>query len=328
MILPTNALEAKPHLEVVGGFHSGVSLALDEGSYSIGSTADADIVLRDPGVATEHALLRIEAGGVRIEAVGGDLGVGDDLVTQGHGCKLRMPVEIAMGEARLKLSHPGGADAGLFGKGFLPFGSFLARRPMMTAGGVICAALAVSVATREAPSPLKAAAGASMTEQKPLALTKAAYYSDVDTLGKYGTQAEPAAAQVVSVEEAATQLIAKLKSVNINALRVTAGDRRVVVAGSLTKREGESWTSVQQWFDETYAGRVVLTANVAIGDSKSAPSLRLQAIWFGERPYVITEEGAHFYEGALLENGWVLQKIADDRIVLEREGEALALTYR
>jgi hypothetical protein len=324
----SNALEAKPHLEVVGGFHSGVSLPLDEGSYSIGSTADADIVLRDPGVASEHALLRIEGGGVRIEAVGGDLGVGDDLVTQGHGCKLRMPVEIAMGEARLKLTHPGGADAGLFSKGFLPFGSFLARRPMMAAGGVICAALAVSVATRESPSPLKAADSASMTEQKQLALTKAAYYSDVDTLGKYGTKTEPVAAQHSSVEEAATQLLAKLKSVNINSLRVTSGDRRVVVAGSLTKREGESWTSVQQWFDETYAGRVVLTANVAIGDSKSAPALRLQAIWFGERPYVITEEGAHFYEGALLENGWILQKIAEDRIVLEREGEALALTYR
>ncbi len=326
MTRQSNGLEAKPQLEVVSGFHSGVSLALDEGSYAIGSTADADIVLRDPGVASEHALLRIEAGAVRIEAVGGDLGVGDDLITQGHGCKLRMPVEIAMGNARLKLSHPGGANAGLFSGKLQPVGNFIARRPMMAAGGVICAALAVSVATHEAPSPIKVAEAG--PEPKQLALTKAAYYSDVDSLAKYGTSTDPAAVQHSSVEEAATQLLAKLKTMNIHSLKVTAGDKRVAVMGSLTKREGASWTSVQQWFDETYGGRVVLTANVAIGDSKSAPSLRLQAIWFGERPYVITEEGAHFYEGALLDNGWVLQRIAEDRLVLEREGESLALTYR
>jgi hypothetical protein len=167
------------------------------------------------------------------------------------------------------------------------------------------------------------------SEQQPkLPLTKAAYYTDMDALTKQGIKADLAAAQQPSIEEAASQLIAKLKTMNIGSLKVTAGDRRVVVAGSLAKSEATSWTATQQWFDESYGGRVVLTANVAIGESKSAPSLRLQAIWFGARPYVITEEGAHFYEGALLDNGWVLQRIAEDRIVLEREGESLALTYR
>ena len=325
MTLQNHVLEAKPQLEVTGGLHNGVSLALDEGSYSIGSTAGADIVLRDAGVASEHALLRIEGGSVRIEAMGGDLGVGDDLVTQGHGCKLRMPVELALGEARLRLSHPSAVEAGLFAGKFQPVTNFLARRPMMAAGGVICAALAVSVATHESPAPFKAAEAG---QEPRLAVTKAAYYSDVEQLGKFGGKPDPVAAQHSSVEEAATQLMAKLKSMNIQSLKVTSGDKRVAVAGSLTKREAAAWTAVQQWFDETYAGRVVLTANVAIGESKSAPSLRLQAVWFGERPYVITEEGAHFYEGALLDNGWILQRIAEDRLVLEREGEALALTYR
>ena len=328
MTLQSKAIAARPELEVTGGFHSGVSLALDEGTYSIGSTPNADIVLRDPGVASEHALLRIEGGNVRIEAVGGDLGVGEELVTEGHGCKLRMPVEIAMGDARLKLSHPGGAETGLFSGKLQPVGNFIARKPLMAAGGVICCALVVSIATREASSPIKVAEAGS-SEPKQLALTKAAYYSDVDSLAKIGGKVEPAAAtQHASVEEAATQLLAKLKAMNIQSLRVTSGDKRVVVAGSLTKREAASWTSVQQWFDESYGGRVVLTANVSIGEGKGAPTLRLQAIWFGERPYVITEEGAHFYEGALLENGWTLQRIAEDRIVLEREGESLALTYR
>jgi hypothetical protein len=313
---------SKPELEVVGGFHSGVSLALDEGVYSIGSTSDADIVLRDPGVASEHALLRIEGGGMRIEAMGGDLGIGDELITQGHGCKLRLPVDIAMGEARLRLSHPGAKGAGLFGGAFQPAGEFLSKRPFAAAGGVIACALAVSVATHDSPTPKVAEAEAGPK----LALTKTAYYPDAETLNKFGSRND--STPLSTVEEAASQLIARLKSLSINSLRVTTADKRILVAGSLTKREAAAWTSAQQWFDETYSGRVVLTANVAIGENKTAPNLRLQAIWFGERPYVITEEGAHFYEGALLDNGWVLQRIAEDRIVLEREGESQALTYR
>jgi hypothetical protein len=314
---------SKPELEVVGGFHSGVSLALDDGIYSIGSTPDADIVLRDPGVASEHALLRIEGGGMRIEAMGGDLGVGEELITQGHGCKLRLPVDIAMGDARLRLSHTGAGRAGLLGGNFQPVGRFLSKRPFATAGGVIVCALAVSVAARDAPTPKVPEAQAA---EPNLSITKTAFYPDAETLGKYAGRPESPAQP--TVEEAASQLLARLKSLSINSLRVTTADKRILVIGSLTKREAPAWASAQQWFDETYSGRVVLTTSVTIGETKGAPNLRLQAIWFGERPYVITEEGAHFYEGALLDNGWVLQRIGDDRIVLEKDGESQALTYR
>jgi hypothetical protein len=116
--------------------------------------------------------------------------------------------------------------------------------------------------------------------------------------------------------------------VNINSLKVSASDKRVQVVGNLAKRDAPAWISAQQWFDETYSGRVVLTANVAIGENQNVPPLRLQAIWFGERPYILTDEGARFYEGARLESGWMVQRIAEDRIVLERDGESLALTYR
>jgi len=316
---------SKPELEVVGGYHSGVSLALEERSYSIGSTPDADIVLRDPGVVAEHARLRIEGNCIRVEAVGGDLELGNELVTQGHGCKLRLPIDIAMGDARIRLSHPGANEARFLTGKLQPVGKFLSGRPLATAGGVICCALAVSVAARQAPlSPSKIAEAAS---EPKLALTKTAFYSDVDSLGKFGRKVTEPAPQSTG-DEAASQLLARLKSVNIQSLKVTTGDKRVIVAGGLTKREAAAWTAVQQWFDESYGSRVVLTANVAIGESKSTPTLRLQAIWFGERPYVITEEGAHFYEGAQLDNGWILQRIAEDRVVLEREGESLALTYR
>jgi hypothetical protein len=51
-------------------------------------------------------------------------------------------------------------------------------------------------------------------------------------------------------------------------------------------------------------------------------------VWFGERPYIITAEGAHFNQGAILDNGWVIQDIGQDRIVLSKKAETVALTYR
>src|SRR6059036_3095021 len=45
-------------LEVIGGRHAGVYLPLDAGECSIGSAHEADVLLRDPGVAPTHVRLR------------------------------------------------------------------------------------------------------------------------------------------------------------------------------------------------------------------------------------------------------------------------------
>ena len=54
----------------------------------------------------------------------------------------------------------------------------------------------------------------------------------------------------------------------------------------------------------------------------------MQAVWFGERPYVITAEGNRYYKGAFLDNGWMIKDIVDGRILLAKDGETLALVYR
>jgi Inner membrane component of T3SS, cytoplasmic domain/Inner membrane component of T3SS, periplasmic domain len=312
---------SKLELEVVGGFHSGVSLALEEGIYSIGSTPDADIVLRDHGVASEHALLRTGSHGLRIEAMGGDISIGNELITQGHGCKLRLPVDIVMGDARLRLSHPRSEGVGLLGRKLQPVGRFLSKRPFVAAGGLIVCALAVSVAARDVP-PVKIPEA---VDQPSIPGTKALYPGNIEMLSRFNQDEKVTQS---TVAEAASYLSARLKALGITSLKVTTADKRILVIGTLNTRESVAWTSAQQWFDETYRGRVVLTANVAIGENMGAPTLRLQAIWFGERPYIITEEGRRLYEGARLDDGWVLQRIAEDRTILEKDGASLALTYR
>ena len=70
-------------------------------------------------------------------------------------------------------------------------------------------------------------------------------------------------------------------------------------------------------------------ANVTSTEAKKpAPVMNVQAVWFGERPYVITTEGNRYYKGAFLDNGWMIKDIVDGRILLAKDGETLALVYR
>ena len=88
------------------------------------------------------------------------------------------------------------------------------------------------------------------------------------------------------------------------------------------------WTEAQQWFDGAYRGKLVLVSNVTFGEAKPMPVVNVQAVWFGERPYVITTEGNRYYKGAFLDNGWMIKDIVDGRILLAKDGETLALVYR
>src|SRR5262249_59665716 len=85
-------------------FHQGVLLELEAGDVRIGSTSDADIVLRDAGIAAEHAILRVGPRSIDLHAIGGDVGVGEEIVANGYGCALRAPVDLTIGEARLRIS--------------------------------------------------------------------------------------------------------------------------------------------------------------------------------------------------------------------------------
>jgi hypothetical protein len=132
----------------------------------------------------------------------------------------------------------------------------------------------------------------------------------------------------VNAEEAGRKLTERLNASGLSGLRVTSAGGQVVVTGSITKQQTGAWTETQQWFDGAYRG-LVLVANVTPTDAKKpAPVLNVQAVWFGERPYVITTEGNRYYKGAFLDNGWMIKDIVDGRILLAKDGETLALVYR
>lgn len=67
-------------LKILAGSQYGAEVALDEGSYSFGSGAEADIQLADVALAGEHGAIRLSDGRIELRARGGEIRVGEDLL--------------------------------------------------------------------------------------------------------------------------------------------------------------------------------------------------------------------------------------------------------
>ncbi len=300
-------------LEVVGGLHSGVRLSLADGDYSIGSKAGADIVLRDDGVASQHVIICIDGNDIRAEAIGGTLRVGDEEIEFGHGCRLRLPTVLTIGSASIQLTSDR-KTSGLAG-GF-PILSKLADRPAITAG-----VLGVALATTIAWHGLQATP-ADGDGQAELAMAASRSDAASASLPAGGGGLE------VSADDAARALQDKLRIAGIETISIATDGPHLTATGRLPENRATDWTTIQRWFDKTYSPRMNLSANVASDPASAKPAVRLQAIWFGERPYIIAENGSRYYQGAILDNGWILQEIGEDRVMLKKGEENLTLTYR
>ena len=311
-IIPSDP-QAWLKLEVLAGVHRGATLTFDKAAdYRIGSSPRADIVLRDQGVAGEHAVLRIESAAVRIDATGGEVSVERKSIPLGHGCRVRLPVELALGEARLLLSRPGDPVLGDARHFLAQARKSLADKPIAIASAAICLAVVVTAVAVDRPR-----AGRAVRVNAAEAKT--------DAIGAHGPAASRKA--LATAQQAASELDARLRAANIRTLQVNAVGGRLVVSGKLIKQQVLAWAAIRQWFDQTYGGGFVLTANVTDDDSPAMPTLQLQAIWYGDRPYIITTHGERYYQGAVLDNGWIVRQIGEDHLLLAKAGETVVLNY-
>jgi hypothetical protein len=363
-------------LESTAGFHRGVRLELEPGDIRIGSTPGSDIVLRDAGIAAEHAVLRVGRRTIDLHAIGGEVRVGENVIANGYGCALQAPIDLTIGEARLRISierkQAAATTAGETGKSparprfstsLMVAGALLIAVPALGLAAMRPAAKAndlTSAARAEAQAP--AAAAAAGNENPTLAAaskmmadlpaadrkfiehclssrTGISVREAIAELNGCDRQPSPTLAAALNgtapsvaapnVADAGRKLTERFSASGLTGLRVNAAGGQVVVTGSITKQQTGAWTEAQQWFDEAYRGRLVLVANVTPTDAKKpAPVLNVQAVWFGERPYVITTEGNRYYKGAFLDNGWMIKDIVEGRILLAKDGETLALVYR
>ena len=309
--------EAAMDFKVIGGLHEGASLRLDEADYTIGSGTDADIVLRDAGIAPVHARLRCRGRRVEIEALGGPLSLANgEILPEGHGRRSRLPLEVGIGEARFRLDSQrrSAMVAGLGG------GTWLGR--LLFAGAAIVVTV---VGSSFALNWLSSATAFSSQANRAEELQPIPAISE-----KPGAQ--PAVASLNGAADPAVRarddLAGRLAAAGFSNLTIAAEKDRLVVSGVLPAQQGEAWRDIQARYDQAHGGRVPLVSRVETGKPVQSPPLTLRAIWFGERPYVIASDGARYHEGAFVTGGWIIQKIGEDDLQLAKNGSTLTLKYR
>lgn len=299
-------------LSVTHGFHAGAELSLVEPLYTIGSSTESDIVLRDAGIAPIHARLRRRGSQFEIEAVGGDVVLATgETVREGQGRRCRLPLTIGIGDARIQLVNPERA----------PSRWSIGNRPILVAGSVLFAVFAISVAANGfsfARSDIGAQASSHDGEPVRMALA-----------GEPGQEVldDSSPAQIQTVAEAESQLKSHLDQAGISTVTVQRSPGRLVVSGMIPNDKSGVWTETQSWFDQAFGTHVPLVSNVMIGNAQQAPRLTLQAIWYGERPYVIAADGARYHEGAFTDDGWTIKHIGETELLLTKGGATVALKY-
>lgn len=311
-VLPSNL-----QLEVIDGVHSGVALELEDGDYSIGSKADADIVLRDEGVAAQHVIICIDGKDIRAEAIGGGFRVGDEDIEAGHGYRLRLPAALTIGDATIKLSRQND-HSGFFDK--IPFGEKIAARPAAAALSVLGCTLAIIAAFYSFQPPRPG------SDNPPIATDSA-----LETDGAIKTAAIPLAGEAganAEVTSAAQQLSAKLKEAGLDDIELKTDGMHIEATGQMNERNSSEWGSIQRWFDRTFAPGVLLTTNVIASPAAADPRLQIQAIWYGDHPYIIADNGIRYYEGSVLDSGWLLQSINNEGIMLKKNEDIFTLSYK
>ncbi|RAZ90918.1 hypothetical protein DPM33_11555 [Mesorhizobium hawassense] len=312
IIAPSPSSAQSVALSVTQGFHAGAELRLVEALYTIGSSTESDIVLRDAGIAPIHARLRRKGHQFEIEAVGGDVALATgEIIHQGQGSRCRLPFVIGIGDARIRLVNPERPSSRWT----------IGNRSMLVAGSVLFAVFAVSVAANGF-SLGKSDIGpqASSRDDQPVRMAFA---------GERGQEVldDSSPAQIQTVADAESQLKQRLDQSGISSVTVQRSPGRLVVSGVIPDDESGVWTETQSWFDQTFGAHVPLVSNVMTGNAQQAPRLTLQAIWYGDRPYVIAADGARYHEGAFTDDGWTIKHIGETELLLTKGGATVALKY-
>ena len=298
-------------LAVIDGLHRGAEINLLESVCTIGSSTEADIVLGDAGIGPIHARLRRQANLVEIEAIGGDVMLATgEAIKEGHGSRCRLPVVITLGGAIVRLADQRPVSTNRASAG----------RLAVAAGCIVFILCAITVTASGLSNSLPGLGPARAPDGAPIRVALAGP-SGQRTL----TDSSPLQAQTVA--EAESQLRQHLDQSGLGQLTIEKSSERLVVSGMIANDMSGAWTETQSWFDQKFGAHVALASAVMIGNAQQAPRLMLQAIWYGEQPYVIAADGARYHEGAFTDDGWTIKHIGDTELLLTKGGATVALKY-
>ena len=154
---------AEWRLEIADGPNAGAGLALSPGSYRIGRDPGNDIVLSDPAIADEHALVEITATGARLICLQeGRTSIRGRGVAAGRPQLLGATSDIRLGDTLLRVTRPNAAAPARSGRlgACALVGAAVAAVTFIASGGANRPVRPAPMAERAAPPAIETARSA------------------------------------------------------------------------------------------------------------------------------------------------------------------------
>ncbi len=132
-------------------------------------------------------------------------------------------------------------------------------------------------------------------------------------------------ASVISVKAAATALSGALRGAHLGGIALTGSDGALLASGNIDPAQQEDWTRVQQEFDARFGRAVALVDHVRLAAAGGMPDLALAAVSTDPIPVAIARDGSRLTEGAVLDGGWIIERITTTAVTLVRDGQTITM---
>ncbi|KXV69390.1 hypothetical protein AD951_06900 [Acetobacter malorum] len=107
----------------------------------------------------------------------------------------------------------------------------------------------------------------------------------------------------------------------------TGADGALIATGAEQPEEKDIWEAVKLWFDTTYGTETVLLDRVSFLHATTHSPLQIAGVALGDTPYVLDTAGRRLPCGSTVEDGWVIDQILTDKILLHRGAEHLTVRF-
>jgi hypothetical protein len=274
--------------EIAAGPNSGANVILAPGRYRLGSDAGNDIVLADPDVASQHAAMELAHDRASITVLAPGVLMQRRRLDRGRQYPLKPGTILTLGTTRLRVSFPPGL-------------------PRRYRGGNIAMCVAALAA----------------------ACTGAAYYVAAPVAIGTVRASQPVigSASMTMLTRAAADFRAHLADTQVAPdVQVTASDGIVLATGTILPADRPAWLDAEKWFDAHLGGHIALADRVGTAGPAELPKLDVAAVSMAPVPNVMTRDGEHYTVGAVLQNGWRIDRIAPNSIILRNGAREMHVT--
>lgn len=312
---------------IESGLHAGAVQRLEPGLYTIGSELDSDIVLTDGNVESVHAIMEFDEQGLRLEPAKGAVAVDgeSDQLRPGDERYLSLPAKFSIGETLISVRAP--KDA------------IRSRHHKRLVIGTIAAAF-IGIVGLYTFGPLSGSTSSTLEVASSTTTFDGTSQNDVTQPPPLPTQPQQVAANttndtaplpkvapdpLISVDMAAAELRNKLAEASLDGINVIVKKDHLVAKGAADEEKMADWQTVQVWYDGEIGHLVSLVSNVETAAKIEPPKLAIEAIWTGERPYLMAG-GQRYFEGASLGDGWEIEQIETEQITIRRGDQIFSIT--